>query len=365
LDRVNIEEEDKALQYFEDNDQRGNKQTQQTCSLCGSKIDSRSTLAEHSCEAPNASKSPDNSETFLHGFSMVTSEYSEKKINKKKEFNKEFDELDAQIYENMTKDGVMWVCNFCDKKLFDKIHLKYHIERKHMELQLPCDKCGRVFTNRGTLAQHSRRLQCFKLENKSPPKKKVKNKEYAELDTQLCENMTQLGELWKCKFCDKLSNQKNHLRDHIEARHMTFEFPCNSCNKLFGSRDSLRKHKSRKCKVAEDNQKTNMDPVKIEEDEKIDVLFDEVPFSQKPKIAKRNNFREQDEQLKKNMTMNGDIWNCNFCDKKSDKKVQIISHLEVSHMNLKFPCDTCEQPFRSRGSLQKHKSTVCNFSVSI
>jgi len=371
LNRVNIEEEDKTLQYFEDKNKRGKKQTQHACSLCGSNFESGSVLAEHTCETLNTGQSQDNSEPFLRGFSFVTnnaSESSEKKRNKKKESNKTFDELDAQIYGNMSRDGILWICNFCDKKDHRKTQIMHHLEKNHLDLQLPCDKCGHVSNNRLNLAKHKlshRHKNRFNSENIIPHKEKEKNNDYDELDVQLNANITKLGDVWCCNFCNKQSNKKAHMRDHLEGKHMTLQFACDSCAKLFGSRESIRKHKGRGCNIAEDSQKTKMDAVKIEENEKNNEGFDQVPFAQISKQIKSKKFSEHDAELNQNMAKYGDIWYCNSCDKTSISKSHLISHLEVNHITLKFPCDTCTAEFRLRDSLRKHKSRACNYSVTI
>merc|ERR1712129_627259 len=202
LNRVNIEEEDKPLQYFEEMNKRGKKQTQHACTLCGSHFESGSVLAEHTCETLNTGQSQDNSEPFLRGFSFVTnnaSESSEKKRNKKKESNKTFDELDAQIYGNMSRDGILWICNFCDKKDHRKTQIMHHLEKNHLDLQLHCDKCGHVSNNRLNLAKHKlshRHKNRFNSENIIPYKEKEKYNDYDELDVQLNANITKLGDVW-------------------------------------------------------------------------------------------------------------------------------------------------------------------------
>ena len=48
-----------------------------------------------------------------------------------------------------------------------------------------------------------------------------------------------------CKVCGK-EGSWNKIRDHIEANHITgISIPCDLCGKAHGSRNALRKHKSR------------------------------------------------------------------------------------------------------------------------
>ena len=47
---------------------------------------------------------------------------------------------------------------------------------------------------------------------------------------------------WICKVCGK-EGFSNHIRDHIEIKHLEVSFSCDHCDKTLSSRDSIRKHK--------------------------------------------------------------------------------------------------------------------------
>ena len=47
---------------------------------------------------------------------------------------------------------------------------------------------------------------------------------------------------WICKVCGK-EGFSNHIRDHIEIKHLEVSFSCDLCDKTLSSRDSIRKHK--------------------------------------------------------------------------------------------------------------------------
>ena len=46
---------------------------------------------------------------------------------------------------------------------------------------------------------------------------------------------------WICKVCGK-EGFSNHIRDHIEIKHLEVSFSCDHCDKTLSSRDSIRKH---------------------------------------------------------------------------------------------------------------------------
>ena len=50
-----------------------------------------------------------------------------------------------------------------------------------------------------------------------------------------------------CTNCGHISKQLCHMREHVEKHIEGLEFPCNSCNKILRSSNSLRCHKKRSC----------------------------------------------------------------------------------------------------------------------
>lgn len=51
--------------------------------------------------------------------------------------------------------------------------------------------------------------------------------------------------LWQCNSCAKTFKQKNHVREHVEARHMNVCYTCDLCQKKCKSSASLRMHMGR------------------------------------------------------------------------------------------------------------------------
>jgi len=67
-----------------------------------------------------------------------------------------------------------------------------------------------------------------------------------ELDSTV-NSMMQKNEqgLWSCNICGKSDKLKQHLRNHIEAKHIEgVSHPCGQCGKQFRSRNSLSCHMS-------------------------------------------------------------------------------------------------------------------------
>ena len=50
---------------------------------------------------------------------------------------------------------------------------------------------------------------------------------------------------FSCVKCDFKAKKKGHMKEHTEKHIEGLEYPCNSCNKVFRSSQSLRDHKRR------------------------------------------------------------------------------------------------------------------------
>ena len=67
--------------------------------------------------------------------------------------------LDEKVnqYVERREDG-LFICNLCGKSAKQKIHIKNHIEAKHLEgIEIPCPICGKIFRSRHNLSLHSSR----------------------------------------------------------------------------------------------------------------------------------------------------------------------------------------------------------------
>jgi len=68
------------------------------------------------------------------------------------------------------------------------------------------------------------------------------------IDNAIEENMYKDGLTWYCKICAYQNNHKGHLKEHVEAKHLTHDgYLCNSCQRVYKTKASLRVH-SYSCK---------------------------------------------------------------------------------------------------------------------
>jgi len=66
----------------------------------------------------------------------------------------------------------------------------------------------------------------------------------AQLDDKINALLEKKDEMWKCKACDKTNTSKQMIAQHVEVHIKGVSLPCNICGKTYGSKNSLRKHKS-------------------------------------------------------------------------------------------------------------------------
>ena len=72
----------------------------------------------------------------------------------KLETKTDFDNLDLEIKTFVSKiDGIL-TCNVCGKQVNHRPHINDHVESKHMNLSIPCSKCGHISRSRGSLRKH-------------------------------------------------------------------------------------------------------------------------------------------------------------------------------------------------------------------
>ena len=72
----------------------------------------------------------------------------------KLETKTDFDNLDLEIKTFVSKINGILTCKVCRKQVNHRPHLNGHVESKHMNLSIPCSKCGHISRSRGSLRKH-------------------------------------------------------------------------------------------------------------------------------------------------------------------------------------------------------------------
>ena len=88
--------------------------------------------------------------------------------------------------------------------------LKEHIKSVHENVRYNCDKCGKSYSQKGTLTKHIQSVH---------------------------EHIR-----YKCDKCDKTFSLKTVLKAHIQSVHDNFRYKCEKCDKNFTRKDNLNFH---------------------------------------------------------------------------------------------------------------------------
>merc|ERR1712098_301973 len=68
-------------------------------------------------------------------------------------------DLDKKIDSMMSNIDGFWVCNICDKKRTNRIHIKNHVEGVHISgISHPCPICRTKLNSRSSLQAHGRKF---------------------------------------------------------------------------------------------------------------------------------------------------------------------------------------------------------------
>ena len=74
-------------------------------------------------------------------------------------------------------------------------------------------------------------------------KKIMVNLGLEELDEKIEYMLVKKCSVWTCNVCGKSSENRTHVKNHIEAKHITgMEHPCSTCGKTYRSHNSLNNH---------------------------------------------------------------------------------------------------------------------------
>ena len=116
--------------------------------------------------------------------------------------------------------------------------LKEHIKSVHENVRYNCDKCGKSFSQKGTLNSHIQgvheniRYNCEKCD-KSFSQKGTLTKHIQSVHEHI---------RYKCDKCDKTFSLKTVLKAHIQSVHDNFRYKCEKCDKNFTRKDNLNFH---------------------------------------------------------------------------------------------------------------------------
>ncbi|KAK7080236.1 hypothetical protein SK128_010014 [Halocaridina rubra] len=91
-------------------------------------------------------------------------------------------------------------------------------------------------------------------------------------------------------------------------------------------------------------------------DESINIKKEEVPssFNSDEESDKNANLENFDANLEDSETKKEKLFECNFCDKKYNRKVHLDRHYEVDHVGIRYSCNICTKSYTRKHRLITH-----------
>ena len=254
-------------------------------------------------------------------------------------------------------------CAQCGAMFSTKIALAKHEVDVHKKMLKICDICGKTCDNQKALRNHKRvhkKIECdicyqmFAMNNwnkhRSSCHKKLAQEppgQYRCLLPSLTEPETpcdftsgiescltkhikkEHGKpvLLQCTHCSYSTKDKSNLNKHINYVHLLPKEECDSCNKVFNSREVLERHKRNAHQVIQSGTGS--------------ILFHNL------EVPKEDRW-----------------YHCNKCDYKSRKKNNTEKHKET-HLGIRkdpvHECCHCGQSFKQKAKLKKHLAKCRQF----
>uniref|UniRef100_A0A6P7GHR7 Zinc finger protein 431-like n=1 Tax=Diabrotica virgifera virgifera TaxID=50390 RepID=A0A6P7GHR7_DIAVI len=128
-------------------------------------------------------------------------------------------------------------CTKCKNSYKSLCNLKFHMKMHNKQFPFSCMICKKGFLRKEYYETHLSKHTGIKKYKCSICNKQVASQKY--LDSHLKSHESKKV---SCNICGKLLLNSFKLKDHIRVHNNLKEFECDSCNKKFNTRDSLRKH---------------------------------------------------------------------------------------------------------------------------
>ena len=168
-----------------------------------------------------------------------------------------------EVEEILVAENGRWKCKTCCRTFRKRDQVRKHAEIHVTGLSFPCKLCSKIFTTRMRLASHkhlNHRGDIKKTCIRKPETKQNIRRSTTETMTTLVQNkqnnkkaeevdnlLLRVGDLWKCKICDKTSpyRKKSKLRDHAEIHVEGLSYQCQHCSRIFPTKRRLWDHNSK------------------------------------------------------------------------------------------------------------------------
>ncbi|XP_046565847.1 zinc finger protein 37-like [Haliotis rubra] len=224
---------------------------------------------------------------------------------------------------------------------------------------LPSNKRGRGRPRKGFPMKIEVKLPAKSSQKSDPPKSKKKQMSGAQKRRGRPKRMaSEIPKEFHCDKCPYFANKRCHLREHERRVHITKEFKCEHCDKIFGFGKDLKRHLKTHlkpqnccdiCGKLYKGVKSLVEHRRTHEDGYVKPEFEcEIckNFSTKYVLA----YHIKSEHLGMKRT-----YMCPTCGKSFSQKNSYLQHANV-HMGFKpYKCEVCGKAFSYEKSLKEHR----------
>ncbi|XP_047542875.1 zinc finger protein 83-like [Vanessa atalanta] len=146
-----------------------------------------------------------------------------------------------------------------------------------------------------------------------------------------------------CSQCDKTFSHRAGLMNHrLTVHESQNEFPCTVCDKVFRWKTSLKRHLEK-----HDTENKDSSPSKRAYCASCEIAFSSVCSLQR---HLRNSLKHvTHDQLK---------FICDHCNQRFADKTKLRDHIEEKHLHRTFQCPICYKPSKNRVGLEQHVRAV-------
>ena len=214
-------------------------------------------------------------------------------------------------------------------------------------------------SSRSSRAERSRKRENSKVVKEpkaSPEKKKRGRPAHPRVEADVTKEEE---ECYICELCSYAAKKLSHLREHKRRVHITKEFKCEKCGKVFGFGKDLKRHRHTHqkaencCDICGKMYKGVRTLAEHKKSHEVDYIKPEFPceFCQKifsTKYVLAYHIKSEHLGIKK-------TYLCPTCGKSFSQKNSYLQHANV-HMGIRpYQCDTCGRSFSYEKSLKEHK----------
>ena len=237
-------------------------------------------------------------------------------------------------------------CDICLKSFETSFYLKKHKTRIHREKNFQCSECDISFTMKCLLkahtdAVHQKKFTCTCCEKNWGDK--------AQLNRHLKskgENQCMKEKPFSCQYCDKVFVSIGSVNQHVQYTHKNVEgFLCEICNKAFGKKSNMKRHRQKHAGDVSTSSPENCDPGQIELNKLQSVhtassIMDDIINT----------------IFNNNMVNESKIHMCDQCNSSFKTLSKLKRHTKMHLIDgNNIQCEKCEEIFFSKAQFYEHR----------